>query len=271
MAAPVNTVAPAITGTVEVGYTLTCSTGTWTGGADSFAFQWQRVNDSAVDISGATSSTYVVTSNDCTHTLQCVVTATNNTGSTEATSAATIVVPNDWFIPEDGTGLADANSYCSLAYAETYHAQRANTSWTLLTVGQKKASLVKATDYLQQTYRTKWRGVRSTAVQALDWPRSWVLRDDYEFSTMNGYVVIGGDFYYPSNVVPVEVKNAACEAALSTLTGSLLAEQGQGVIREKVDVLEVEYDKYSPQRRRFPVIDGLLRPFIMAGNMGVRV
>jgi hypothetical protein len=71
--------------------------------------------------------------------------------------------------------------------------------------------------------------------------------------------------------VPAAVKNAACEAALSSITAALLAEQGQSVVREKVDVLEVQYSEYSAQRRRFPVIDGLLRPFVMAGNKGTRV
>ena len=160
MAAPVNSVAPAITGTVEVGYTLTCSTGTWTGGVTSYAYQWQRVNDSTADISGATASTYTITSSDCGHVLQCVVTATNNTGSTDATSNQTAEVPEDWFIPEDGTGLSTANSLCSVAYAETYHSQRANTSWTQLGCGQKKASLVKAADYIQQMYRARWKGER---------------------------------------------------------------------------------------------------------------
>lgn len=272
MAAPVNTVAPAITGTLEVGYTLTCSTGTWTGGATSYTYQWQRVNDSTADISGATSSTYVITSSDCGHILQCVVTALKtNDDSASATSNQTAEVPDDWFIVEDGTGLSGAVSLCSIAYAETYHAQRANTSWTQLTCGQKKASLVKASDYLMQTYRARWKGERINTTQALDWPRNFVTRDDYGQSTLDGYRTGTWLVYYPADEVPVEVKHAACEAALSSLTAALLAEQGQDIKREKVDVLEVEYNAYSPQRRRFPVIDGLLKPFLNGGNRGVRV
>lgn len=271
MAAPVNTVAPAITGTIEVGETLTCSTGTWTGGVQSYAYQWQRVNDSTADISGATASTYVVVSQDTGHQLQCVVTATNNTGSTDATSNTTIEVPEDWFVVEDGTGLSTAVSYASRAEADEYHARRGNATWTLLTNGNKKAALVKAADYIGQMYRSRWKGARINSTQALDWPRNFVERDDYEYSTLNGYQIISGNYFYPSDEVPVEVKNAACEAALSSLTAALLAEQGQDIKREKVDVLEVEYNVYSPQRRRFPVIDGLLKPFLKGGNRGVRV
>lgn len=74
-AAPVNTVAPAVTGTATVGQTLSTTDGTWTGApAPTFAYQWQR---SAVNIGGATSSTYVLVAADYANTIRCVVTATN--------------------------------------------------------------------------------------------------------------------------------------------------------------------------------------------------
>lgn len=268
MPAPDNTVLPAITGTVEVGETLTCSTGSWNHGVTSYAYQWQRVNDSTANITGATASVYVIVSEDSGHLLQCVVTATNGTGSTPATSAATAAVPDDWFVVEDGTGLSTAVSYVSLNDADLYHSRRGNTAWTQLAVGNKKAALVKAADYLLQLYTSQWKGVRINGTQALDWPRSEVEREDYGISSAGYY---GWLAYYPDDEVPSAVKNAACEAALYSITSALLAEQGQSVVREKVDVLEVEYSEYSAQRRRFPTIDGLLRPFVMAGNKGIRV
>jgi hypothetical protein len=92
-APPVNTVAPAITGTVTVGSTLTCSQGTWTGEPTiTFAFQWQFAR-TATAIAGATSSTYVIDVEDKNRTLNCKVTATNISGNVSATSSATIVVP----------------------------------------------------------------------------------------------------------------------------------------------------------------------------------
>ena len=74
-AAPVNTVAPVVSGTATVGQTLTTTNGTWTGApAPTFTYQWQR---SAVNISGATSSTYVLVAADYANTIRCVVKATN--------------------------------------------------------------------------------------------------------------------------------------------------------------------------------------------------
>ena len=35
----------------------------------------------------------------------------------------------------------------------------------------------------------------------------------------------------------------------------------QGVIREKVDVIEVEYNKFSPQQTRYEQIDAMMSVF----------
>lgn len=92
-APPVNTVAPAISGTVTVGSTLTCTTGTWTGEPTiTYAFQWQFARTGTA-IAGATSATYVIDVEDKNRTLNCKVTATNISANVSATSSATIVVP----------------------------------------------------------------------------------------------------------------------------------------------------------------------------------
>jgi hypothetical protein len=91
MTAPVNTVAPAVTGTAAVGVTLSLSTGTWTGGVDSYAYAWLRGSDV---ISGETAATYEVTLDDIGYTLKGRVTATNVDGSTAADSVATASVPS---------------------------------------------------------------------------------------------------------------------------------------------------------------------------------
>jgi len=85
-AAPVNTVAPSITGTSAVGSTLTANRGSWTGYPSiSYAYQWQR---DTVDISGATASTYTLVSADYETSTRVVVTATNTEGSASANSTA---------------------------------------------------------------------------------------------------------------------------------------------------------------------------------------
>jgi len=93
-AAPTNNTKPAITGTEKSGSTLTASNGTWTN-SPSFTFQWRRCatdGSACGDITGATSKTYTLVSNDVHHTIRVVVTAKNSDGSSSATSDPTGVI-----------------------------------------------------------------------------------------------------------------------------------------------------------------------------------
>jgi hypothetical protein len=83
---PINTVAPVISGTPEVGQTLTSTTGTWTGtGTITYAYQWRRDGE---NIGGATASTYEVQLADEGTDITCRVTATDDLGSRGANSNA---------------------------------------------------------------------------------------------------------------------------------------------------------------------------------------
>jgi hypothetical protein len=94
--APHNTAAPSISGTAQVGQTLTANNGTWTGDpAPTFADQWQRCDTAGANcaaISGATAATYTAQTADAGKTLRVSVTATNSSGSASASSAQTAVV-----------------------------------------------------------------------------------------------------------------------------------------------------------------------------------
>lgn len=86
--APTNTVSPAITGTAQVGVTLTASNGTWTG-SPTFTRQWKA---NGVNISGATATTYVPVVGDIGKTITVAVTGKNASGKITKTSAATAAV-----------------------------------------------------------------------------------------------------------------------------------------------------------------------------------
>ena len=89
--------APTITGTAEVGQTLTAST---TGIADAdgltsptYTYQWIRVDGTEADIAAANSSTYILVATDLGTTLKVRVTFADDLGHTETlTSAATATV-----------------------------------------------------------------------------------------------------------------------------------------------------------------------------------
>jgi hypothetical protein len=171
-------------------------------------------------------------------------------------------------IVEDGTGLANAESYISVADADTYFSNRGNAAWAALSTAQKEQDLRKATDYIGQVYRMRWNGTRVSGVQALDWPRAYVSRDDINYINGEGYVVINGYYYWPSDEVPTLVKNACAELAFRASVADLSPDIGQRVLREKVDVIEIEYADHGPQYATYRAIDNMLAPFLAAGSSG---
>jgi hypothetical protein len=93
--APTNTKAPALSGTTTQGQALTATQGSWTGSPSSYAYQWQDCNASGsgcANIAGAGASSYTLAESDVGHTIRVVVTATNEGGSTPASSAASAIV-----------------------------------------------------------------------------------------------------------------------------------------------------------------------------------
>jgi hypothetical protein len=93
--APVNTVAPVISGGQNVGDVLTTTNGTWSGTPTSYSYQWKR----GVTNIGTNANTYTLVSADAGTNITCVVTATNATGSTNATS--NVFTPSALFAPEN--------------------------------------------------------------------------------------------------------------------------------------------------------------------------
>ena len=109
------------------------------------------------------------------------------------------------FVVEDGTGLANANSYMAVADADTYHTDHsASTTWSGASTANKEKALRLATQYLDAKYEMRWVGTRHSLAQALEWPRSYVvLYDTYSISTLT---------------IPQNLKDACAELALKQLT-----------------------------------------------------
>jgi hypothetical protein len=91
VSAPVNTVAPVISGATYVGDVLTTTNGTWTG-SPTFTYQWFNENDTE-NIVGATSSTYTLGSVLAGIEISCKVTGTNAAGSDTGVSNVIGTIP----------------------------------------------------------------------------------------------------------------------------------------------------------------------------------
>jgi hypothetical protein len=95
-AAPANTAMPTVSGSPQIGQTLTVNNGSWNSTATiTYSYQWLRCDQtggSCTAIAGATKSSYALTSADAGHSLRVKVTASNGNGSTSATTVPTAVV-----------------------------------------------------------------------------------------------------------------------------------------------------------------------------------
>lgn len=112
-------------------------------------------------------------------------------------------------VVEDGTGKSNANSYLSVADADTYQTNRNNTTWTALSTANKEVALIKATDWIEASFKPRWLGYRINNSMALSWPR-------YDVVDYDGYVIA-------ADAVPQVIKDVtaimayeASQAALFT-------------------------------------------------------
>ena len=160
-------------------------------------------------------------------------------------------------ITETGAGLADAESYASVAAADARCASLGLTAWAVLDEGAKEIALRRATQFMA-TYRTRWAGRRVHQQQALDWPR---------------YNVAVDGFVLPSTSVPLDVVNASIDLAVRAGRGEdLLPDLDTGsnaIKKDKTGPLETEYfQNTTDARERFVAVDALLAPYFGSAGGG---
>lgn len=169
------------------------------------------------------------------------------------------------FTVEDETGLEDANAYISLAEFKAYWDDR-GYDYSSITDENIQIAIIKATDYIENRYRKRFRGTREFTAQALSFPRLRLYDED-------GRLVEG---------LPTRLKNATAEYAKRAITAELapdptIDDRGQKVtrFREKVGPIEEE-TQYSEAGgiaiyRPYPAADALLQEYIMpAGGRTMR-
>lgn len=138
------------------------------------------------------------------------------------------------FEAEDGTGNSEAVSYCSVEFADAYHAAAGNAAWTGLEQAKKEQALVAATRWIENNYRGQWLGYVLTTNQALAWPRAGIV------DPQTGVT-------YPLGWFPKALAEATAELADEARQGKLYAnaDPSKPALTEKT-VGPITY-KYAPQ------------------------
>lgn len=95
-------------------------------------------------------------------------------------------------IVEDGSIVSNANSYVSEAELTSFATARGITL-----TNSTEELLIRAMDYIEALY---FKGVKLTSTQSLQWPRAYVLIDNY---------------YINTDVIPTELKNGLMHCAIA--------------------------------------------------------
>jgi hypothetical protein len=156
-------------------------------------------------------------------------------------------------VVEDGTGLANAESYLSVADATDYFVRYGNPAWNG-EIPDLEAALRRATQYIDSEYRFK--GCKLTPTQALQWPR-------------DGYTMASLGVTWPV----VRLRQACAELAVRALADSLYTDQSDAAVKSgSIGPISVTYAASANNGQvRFVVVDELLSQFTMGGRNTVRI
>jgi len=169
-------------------------------------------------------------------------------------------------VVEDGTGTDPAaNSYASVQEWKSYWVER-GYDFSAYTDSQISVALIKATFYIEVTFRNQFYGFPLLVDQPLCWPRVGVY--------VNGVYVEG---------IHINLKRATFEYAKRALpaTADLLPDPadtdatGQIVKRKRTEVgpikKEIEYaGSGAPLMKRYPAADKWLEDFKPSGGGTIR-
>ena len=151
-------------------------------------------------------------------------------------------------ILEDGSALPNSNTYVLEA---TFSAWLTDMGYTVTNSSEQLLLNAMVTIETQ-----KYKGSKLTKAQALQWPRSGVEVDDFDID---------------EDEIPAQLINAQMQCAYDIDQGNDPSAIGtQGVKKEKVDVIEVEYQDNTSSGTYNTAFYGYLNKLLANGSgMGI--
>ena len=156
------------------------------------------------------------------------------------------------FLAEDGNGLALATSFCSVAFADTYHAKKkySATTWAALTNTEKENRLMEATELISREHGDNFLGTPSNpSVQGLPFPRSGVP-DKIKI-------------WLASNQLPIDLQRATAELAYHIEVEDQDEEPARGLSSLSVGSISLAFDKTNEAEPIVRAVFNFLRPLLL--------
>ena len=186
---------------------------------------------------------------------------------------------------EDGSGVAAANSYVTLAQAtEYYEAARLHQSaWSNAVDDDDRArALIMATRLIDEQVAVRFGGWQGTPIkrigypvngQGLAWPRAYCPDPDPINPALDPMFIgsVLDAVYLAPNAVPTHVQKATYETALSLLVEDRTTDPGgQGLDSVQVGPIALDFNLSSTiARRPLPmIVTDLLLPLTQRGATG---
>ena len=155
------------------------------------------------------------------------------------------------FVVEYGAADPDANSYCTVDFADNYIAANpyASDSWDGLTDDQKARLLVRSSQIID--VRFLWNGERLEPDSGLRWPRCGVFDED--------------SFCIPDDTIPTILQQAVAEFAAALIVEDWTTQRDTQQYRElHADVLDI---KFNTDYRRAYMPDTVVQMLLGLGSV----
>ena len=160
-------------------------------------------------------------------------------------------------IVEDGTVIANANSYVSVAFIDTFCANLGLSSWEAADDDDKDTALLRAMAYIEGM---SFKGYKTEDDQTLKWPREAATDED-------GYAI-------DTDAIPTCLKNASARAAYEELASPGILQgnltRDDFTTSERVDVISITYEQ-GKNEIVFRAIDTYLSGIVVDFTSLVRV
>lgn len=153
-------------------------------------------------------------------------------------------------IVEDGTGVANANTYVDDTTLIAFASDRGVT----MNSTQAKAALIRAMDYLETL---SYNGMKYESAQSLQFPRSYLYLD--------GYLI-------DNDVIPNDLKKAQMLLAIEIFNGNdpsaPITRTVEGV---KVGPIDIKYSANAALTTMTPAVSNVLRKLLGNGGDGFEI